>query len=114
SARRPRPVVCDTNARRTLEWSLRWYGCADVRLHELVDSTIADYVWVLCGNEFGWIQDGTRELEGELSSAFQRQQIDDLAGRGITYVDVSGTVEERVEQVSAYLEAPVSGSLARR
>jgi HTH-type transcriptional regulator, transcriptional repressor of NAD biosynthesis genes len=106
-------LFCDTNAWTTLQWSLRSYGCADARLHELVDTTAADYVWVLCGNEFGWIQDGTRELEGELSSVFQRQQIDDLAARGITYLDVSGTVEERIEQVSAYLAAPVSGSLAR-
>ncbi len=106
-------LFCDTNAWTTLQWSLKSYGCADARLHELVDSTVADYVWVLCGNEFGWIQDGTRELDGELSSAFQRQQIDDLAARGITYLDVFGTVEERVEQVSAYLEAPVSESLAR-
>ena len=106
-------LFCDTNAWTTLQWSLGSFGCADARLHELVDSTIADYVWVLCGNEFGWVQDGTRELEGELSSAFQRQQIDDLVARGIDFLAVAGTVEERVEQVSAYLETLVSGSLAR-
>jgi HTH-type transcriptional regulator, transcriptional repressor of NAD biosynthesis genes len=106
-------LFCDTNAWTTLQWSLGSFGCADARLNELVDRTIAEYVWVVCGNEFGWVQDGTRELEGELSNAFQRQQIDDLAARGIRYLEVSGTVEERVEQVSAYLEAPVSGSLAR-
>ena len=94
-------LFCDTNAWTTLQWSLRSYGTADARLHELVDRTVADYTWFLCANDFGWIQDGTREMVGAASGEFQEQQIRDLERRGIPYVTVSGPVEERVEQVMA-------------
>src|SRR2546428_357732 len=76
-------LFCDTTAWTTLQWSLNSYGCADARLHHLVDATIDDYTWVVCDNDFGWVQDGTRELAGPLSAAFQRRQLDDLAARGV-------------------------------
>jgi nicotinamide riboside kinase len=88
-----------------LHWSLRSYGTADARLHDLVDRTQGDYRWVLCENDFGWIQDGTREMAGAASEAFQQQQVLDLERRAIPYLTVSGSVEQRVEQVNAALGA---------
>lgn len=96
-------LFCDTNAWTTLHWSLRSYGTADARLHELVDRTVGDYIWFLCDNDFGWVQDGTREMAGEASSRFQQQHVDDLARREIPYTTVSGSVEERVRQVRQVL-----------
>jgi HTH-type transcriptional regulator, transcriptional repressor of NAD biosynthesis genes len=98
-----RYLFCDTNAWTTLHWSLRSYGTADARLQELVDRTQDDYTWFLCANDFGWIQDGTREMAGAESGKFQEQQIRDLERRGIPYVTVTGPVEQRVEQVRAAL-----------
>jgi HTH-type transcriptional regulator, transcriptional repressor of NAD biosynthesis genes len=97
-------LFCDTTAWTTLQWSLHSYGCADARLHQLVDATIGDYTWIVCDNDFGWVQDGTRELTGPLSSAFQDRQVDDLVARGVDFVVVSGSVEQRVAQVVARLE----------
>jgi NadR type nicotinamide-nucleotide adenylyltransferase len=96
-------LFCDTNAWTTLQWSLRSYGTADARLHELVDRTVGDYIWFLCDNDFGWVQDGTREMAGPASGRFQQQHIDDLERRGIHYATVSGSVEERVRQVKQVL-----------
>jgi NadR type nicotinamide-nucleotide adenylyltransferase len=96
-------LFCDTNAWTTLQWSLRSYGTADARLHDLVDRTVGDYLWFLCDNDFGWVQDGTREMAGEASGRFQQQHVDDLARRGIAYTTVSGPVEERVAQVKQVL-----------
>ena len=96
-------LFCDTNAWTTLQWSLRSYGVADARLHELVDRTVGDYLWFLCDNDFGWVQDGTREMAGEASGRFQQQHVDDLARRGIPYTTVSGSVEERVADVKRVL-----------
>ena len=59
-----RYLFCDTNAWTTLHWSLRSYGTADARLHELVDRTVDDYTWFVCDNDFPWVQDGTREMAG--------------------------------------------------
>jgi NadR type nicotinamide-nucleotide adenylyltransferase len=96
-------LFCDTTAWTTLQWSLNSYGYADARLHRLVDATVGDYTWIVCDNDFGWVQDGTRELAGPLSSAFQRRQLDDLTARGVDFAVVSGSVEQRVTQVLAVL-----------
>lgn len=103
-------LFCDTTAWTTLQWSLRSYGCADARLHQLVDATMGDYTWIVCDNDFGWVQDGTRELEGPLSSAFQRRQLEDLTARGVDFVVVRGSVEERISQVLTRLGQPIGVS----
>lgn len=98
-------LFCDTTAWTTLHWSLRSHGCADQRLHDLVDATTGDYVWVVCQDDFGWIDDGTREMAGGEAHRFQLQQEDDLQRRGIPYVVAAGPVDERVARVMAALGA---------
>jgi len=98
-----RYLFCDTNAWTTLQWSLLSYGTADARLHELVDRTVHEYLWILCDNDFGWVQDGTRELAGDRADAFQRQQVEDLTRRDLLPVVVSGPVADRVDQVRVAL-----------
>ena len=68
-------------------------------VHELVDRTVHEYLWILCDNDFGWVQDGTRELAGDRADAFQRRQMEDLARRDLLPVVVSGPVADRVDQV---------------
>lgn len=102
-------LFCDTTAWTTLHWSLMSYGTVDARLAALVDRTMDDYVWVLCSNDFGWVQDGTRELAGGRAAAFQIQQEFDLRRRGVDYVTVRGPVEERIAQVEAALAARTAG-----
>ena len=102
-------LFCDTNAWSTLHWSLRSYGTADARLHDLVDRTVGDYRWFLCDNDFGWVRDGTRELEGAAAEQFQRQHVEDLERRGIPYVTLSGpsrTVCGRSSRRSGSREVP--------
>jgi HTH-type transcriptional repressor of NAD biosynthesis genes len=94
-----RYLFCDTNAWTTLQWSLLSYGTADTRLHDLVDRTVHEYFWIVCDNDFGWVQDGTRELAGERADSFQRQQVADLELHGLQAVVVSGPVADRVDQV---------------
>lgn len=96
-------LFCDTNAWTTLQWCLRSYGCADVRLHDLVDRTMRDYIWFMCENDFGWVQDGIRELEGGMADEFQTRQILDLRARQIGFYYVGGSVDERVRQVSSII-----------
>ena len=59
---------------------------------------------IVCDNDFGWVQDGTRELAGPLSSAFQRRHLDDLTARGVDFVVVRGSAEQRVAHLLARLE----------
>jgi HTH-type transcriptional regulator, transcriptional repressor of NAD biosynthesis genes len=108
-------LFCDTTAWTTLQWSLNSYGSADARLEQLVDATMDDYEWIVCDNDFGWVQDGTRELQGPRSAAFQRRQLADLDARGVDYLVVSGSVERRLAQVLERLGrgAGVSAPCAR-
>jgi HTH-type transcriptional regulator, transcriptional repressor of NAD biosynthesis genes len=96
-------LFCDTTPWTTLQWSLKSYGTADARLHELVDATLDDYVWILCDNDFAWVDDGARELPGELGELFQAQQRSDFERRGIPFHVVSGSVDERTRQVEAII-----------
>lgn len=92
-------LFCDTNAWTTLQWSLMAYKTYDYRLWDLVYQTYRDYTWILCDNDFGWIQDGTRELDGHKSIDFQEQHIQSLEDWEIPYQSVSGSLEDRMEQV---------------
>lgn len=96
-------LFCDTNAWTTLQWS-RWsYGTADARLTELVDRTVGDYTWFLCADDFAWVQDGTRELGDGDARRFQEQHRRDLDARGIRYVVLTGTLEQRLGRVERAL-----------
>lgn len=97
-------LFCDTNPWTTLQWSLMYCGTADERLYDLVRRTKDEYVWFLCSNDFGWVQDGTRELVGQKSKDFQMQNLDALARWDINYHIVDGTVDNRKKQVIQTLE----------
>lgn len=98
-------LFCDTNAWTTLHWSLWAYGTADQRLYDLVDKTQDEYIWIVCDNDFGWVDDGTRELVGDKSKQFHWQQLKDLEEREINYVKVSGSLDVRILQVKELLRA---------
>jgi len=97
-------LFCDTNAWTTLQWSLFVYGTADERLWRIADSTIGDYVWVLCGMDIPFDDDGVRELHGPQAARMQDLQVADLRRRGIEFVTATGTLSERVHTVGAALK----------
>ena len=100
-------LFCDTNAWTTLHWSLFTYGAADARLVELADRTFDDYVWVVCGMDIPFEDDGVRELQGDKARRMHEQQVADLERRGVKgVVYAEGSVEERVAQVTEVIGAP--------
>lgn len=105
-------LFCDTNAWTTLHWSLFAYGTADERLWRLVERTMGDYLWVLCGMDIPFEDDGVRELLGEKALRMHEQQVADLdarLGRG-GYLEVQGSLEQRVAAVAAFLARPLVDS----
>lgn len=98
-------LFCDTNPWITLQWSLMYSGTADQRLYDLVERTKHEYIWILCHNDFGWVQDGTRELAGNKSIQFQHQIRRSLEDFGVynQYQEIGGTIDQRVEQVKNIL-----------
>ena len=95
-------LFCDTNAWTTYQWSKLYYGTADQKLIRLANSTVSEYAWFMCGNEFGWVDDGRRELKNN-SRDFQIEQQAQLMRLGVPLVFLTGSVEERMRRVEGQL-----------
>lgn len=98
-----RYLFCDTNPWTTSQWSLMYNESVDARLLDLIERTKNEYIWILCKNDFGWRQDGTRELAGEKSNDFQEQIEDALVDSRIHYYVVGGSLDHRVGRVKEIL-----------
>jgi HTH-type transcriptional regulator, transcriptional repressor of NAD biosynthesis genes len=106
-------LFCDTNPWTTLQWSLMYNGTADARLYDLVKRTKDDYIWILCENDFGWVEDGVRELPGQKAIDLQEQIAANLLEFvGPNYYSVKGDLESRVDQVKGILGLKDWGSLS--
>jgi HTH-type transcriptional repressor of NAD biosynthesis genes len=105
AAQAKRFLFCDTNALATEFWSDFYFGRCDQRLVELVRKVEKDYVYVLCGDDISWFQDGWRETGGgDFWREHQRVIRADLEQRGLAYFEASGTLDERVQSVAHWLE----------
>jgi HTH-type transcriptional regulator, transcriptional repressor of NAD biosynthesis genes len=105
AAQARRFLFCDTNALATEFWSEFYFGRCDPRLIQLAQEVEKDYVYVLCGDDISWFQDGWRETGGgEFWREHQRVIRGDLERRGLPYVEAIGTLDERVKRVADWLE----------
>ena len=93
-------LFCDTSPLTTLFYSRELFQRADPQLEQLAERPYA--LVVLCGTDFGFVQDGTRQ-----NADFRERQhnwyVDELNSRGIPFVEVTGSVTERLAQVSRRL-----------
>jgi NadR type nicotinamide-nucleotide adenylyltransferase len=97
-------LVCDTSALTTLVYCELDHGCAP---EELVRLARRPYdLIVLCEPDFDFVQDGCRRDAG-FTSAQHRRAVELLAEFGLPYVAVTGTVEQRLQQLAARLAQPV-------
>ncbi|TWI66489.1 NadR type nicotinamide-nucleotide adenylyltransferase [Pseudoduganella lurida] len=91
-------LACDTTPLTTLFYSLDLFGRADPELERLARRPY-DAVF-LCAPDFAFVQDGTRR-----EPAFRLQQhawyVCQLHERGVPYVELAGTIEERLAVVLA-------------
>lgn len=91
-----RYLFCDTSALTTLFYSGEMFGRADPALQRMAGRPY-DHVF-LCAPDFGFVQDGTRREPG-----FRQRQhgwyLAELARRGVPYVLLGGTLEQRVATV---------------
>lgn len=92
-----RYLFCDTSPLTTLFYSLELFGRADPELCALAERRY-DRV-VLCTPDFPFVQDGTRREGG-----FRHQQhewyVKELSRRGWSWLEVEGSLAQRVEQVA--------------
>ncbi|QJU25943.1 AAA family ATPase [Escherichia coli] len=91
-----RYLICDTSPLTTLFYTLDQYGHAPQELHQLAERQYS--LVVLCGAEFPFVQDGTRQ--GEAFRARQQAWYEqELSRRKIPYLSVSGSLQDRLGQI---------------
>ena len=101
----------DTNAITTEIFSNYYHGDALPRLRELANETKERYdLVILCGDDIPY--DDTEDRSGETNrSEFQKATVDALNKRGIKFHLVTGSIHQRITEVSRILERTTKGEV---
>jgi NadR type nicotinamide-nucleotide adenylyltransferase len=99
----------DTNALTTKVFSQYYHGDSLPGLSELSNETKERYdLVILCGDDIPY--DDTADRSGETNrSDFQQATIQELNDMGIKYHEVTGSIQDRISQVSRILETMTKG-----
>jgi len=87
-------VVCDTDALTTALFYERYLGELPPRIMTRVRANLPA-LYIVTGDEIPWVQDNTRDGE-RIRHAMQQRFRDTLATLGVPWVEVRGSVEERL------------------
>lgn len=87
-------VVADTDALVTAVWHERYLGAPDDELDALAGASVPD-LYLVCGPEIPWVQDGTRE-SADQRGAMHRSMLDRARRSGAEVVELVGTHEARL------------------
>lgn len=96
-------LVCDTDAQATTLWHERYVGHLSPEVAAAAAAQVTPYARILTGDEIPWVQDGMRDGE-HVRHAMQDRFRASLGDDGVPWVEVRGSVEERVEQALAFLD----------
>lgn len=99
-ARPSRYLICDTSPLTTLFYAQHYFGCVDPQLEALSHRSYA--LVVFCEADFPFVQDGTRQ-DNAFQATQQQWYLQALSRRGIPFLRVSGSVEQRVNQIMTAL-----------
>jgi NadR type nicotinamide-nucleotide adenylyltransferase len=97
-------LVMDTDARTTAQYA-RWYhGAVPAELERHAAEAASEAaLTVLCGDDIPYVDDGTRAGENRRRQA-QREIKDGLERSGVIWMEATGSIANRVEQVVSALE----------
>lgn len=92
-------MFIDTDATTTFMFSMHYHGDVHPKLASLARESIDRYdLFFLCEDDIAY--DDTPDRSGEADRAAMQVKIKvDLQQRGVTYVSLQGTVDQRVQQV---------------
>lgn len=105
-------LVCDTDALATTIWHERYMGCGSDALDEIVSQQVRPFARILTGDEIPFVQDGLRD--GERIRHVMQQRFRDvlasLTGGGAPWLEVRGSVEQRLSATLSFLKNLPNGS----
>lgn len=93
-------LICDTSPLTTLFYMLDQYGDAPQELHDLARRPYE--LVVLCGDEFPFVQDGTRQ-GAEFRARQQAWYEAELTHRRIPFLRIYGSLPARIAQIRQHL-----------
>lgn len=97
-------LFCDTTPLMTAVYSRHYFGGIDDQLAALADAHASDYdVTLVTASDIPWVADGLQREDEEVSITINRMLLEELAARGIAYLPVGGSVEQRVATVASAL-----------
>ncbi|WP_139981558.1 AAA family ATPase [Nocardioides litoris] len=95
-------LVCDTDNQATTLWHERYVGHLSPEVATAAADQVRPAARILTGDEIPFVQDGLRDGE-HVRHAMQQRFRDTLGDDGVPWVEVHGTVADRVEQALAFL-----------
>lgn len=108
AAAAPRPLlVCDTDAFATTLWHERYVGSPSPTVRALADARPAPALYVLTGDEIPFVQDGMRDGE-HVREWMQGRFREELAARGVPWLEVRGSHDERLAAATAAVDEVVA------
>jgi HTH-type transcriptional regulator, transcriptional repressor of NAD biosynthesis genes len=106
----PHPlIVCDTDMLATVLWHERYVGTEHSALR---DRALAHppLLYLLTGDEIPFVQDGMRDGE-HIREAMQQRFREELAAQPVPWIEVRGSVAERLVQARAAIDAVLQPAL---
>jgi len=103
AVRVPMPLlVCDTDVFATALWHERYVGTSSPVLWQMA-SRHQPVAYLLTGDEIPYVQDDTRDGE-HIREGMQQRFRDELSAQSVPWIEVRGSVEQRIAQARAVIE----------
>lgn len=89
-------LICDTNSFVTEIWHERYMGKRSDEVEALSAGRRVD-LYILCGDEIPFVEDGQRDGEDYYRDWMQKRFIEELTARKLPWLAVTGTAEQRLK-----------------
>ena len=103
-------LVCDTDAMATVIWQERYMGRSTAPVRAAAEAQVMPYVRILTGDEIPFVDDGQRDgahIRHDMQARF-RQALAGPEGRSVPWIEVHGSVTDRLLAVSKFLDSLVA------
>lgn len=98
-------LVCDTDALATTLWHERYMGTQSSEVLAIAERQTPPFARILTGDEIPFVQDGLRDGEHirNIMQAKFRQALASAQARGVPWIEVRGSIEERLNASISFL-----------
>ncbi|MEM7006964.1 MAG: ATP-binding protein [Pseudomonadota bacterium] len=100
-------LVCDTDSMATVLWEERYMGRSTEVVRDAANNHVAPFARILTGDEIPFEDDGQRDgehIRHDMQDRF-RQALAGPEGRGVPWIEVRGSVPDRLEATVRFLES---------